>query len=44
MSIAFDRVCVNEVTDEFTTKVVNELGTDITKFVAANKKRKNANA
>ena len=39
----FLQIPVNEVTDEFATKVVNELGTDITKFVAANKKRKNAN-
>ena len=31
----FIHIPVNEVTDEFATKVVNELGTDITKFVAA---------
>ena len=39
----FLQIPVNEVTDEFATKVVNKLGTDITKFVEANKNRKNAN-
>ena len=39
----FIHIPVNEVTNDFATKVVNELGPDITNFVAANKKRKNTN-
>ena len=41
--IRFINIPVNEVTNEFATKVVNELVTDITNILAANKKRKNAN-
>ena len=39
----FIHIPLNEVTDQFATKVVNELGTDIKNIVAANKKRKNSN-
>ena len=39
----FIHIPVNDVTDEFATKVVNKLVTDITKIVAADKKRKNSN-